>query len=84
MHWALVQEFVNDRIGPEARATVWSVLSLGGRLAYAPLNAWLFFLQQSQGLTAVLFGAGLGGLALTIAVMTARPRGLLRGRGRVA
>lgn len=24
MHWALVQEFVNDRIGPEARATVWS------------------------------------------------------------
>jgi hypothetical protein len=79
MHWALVQEFVNHRIRPDARATVWSVLSLGGRLAYAPLNVWLFALQDRNGLPPVLLGAGIGGALLTVLVMVARPRGLLRG-----
>ncbi len=81
MHWGLIQEFVNHRIRPEARATVWSVLSLGGRLAFSPLNAFLFAWQQEQGIREVLFWAGCAGLALTIAVMFARPRGLLRGAG---
>jgi hypothetical protein len=83
MHWGLIQEFVNHRIRPEARATVWSVLSLGGRLAFSPLNAWLFAWQQDLGIRIVLLWAGVTGIALTIAVMWIRPRGLLRGTGKL-
>jgi len=54
------------------------VLSLGGRLAYAPLNVWLFALQDRNGFPPVLLGAGIGGALLTVLVMGARPRGLLR------
>jgi hypothetical protein len=78
MHWALVQEFVNHRIAPDARATVWSVLSLGGRLAYAPLNVWLFALQDAHGMPPVLLGVAAGGALLAVLVMAARPAGLLR------
>ena len=78
MHWALVQEFVNHRIQPEARSTVWSVLSLGGRLFYSPINQGLFVLQQLSGLpTALSLCAGVG-IVATTAVMLRRPRGLLR------
>ncbi|MGE3173190.1 MAG: MFS transporter [Planctomycetota bacterium] len=79
LHWALVQEFVNHRIRPDARSTVWSVLSLGGRLAYAPLNVGLFALQQRHGTAPTLGGAGLIGMALVAAVLWLRPAGLLRG-----
>jgi len=78
MHWALVQEFVNHRIRPEARSTVWSVLSLGGRLAYAPVNKGLFALQQGHGTAPTLWLAGVaGGIAAALALWF-RPRGLLR------
>lgn len=80
MHWALAQEFVNHRIQPDARSTVWSVLSLGGRAAYAPINSWLFRLQKNSSTAIVLVGAGLGGLAVGAAVMWGRPKGLLRGK----
>lgn len=79
MHWALVQEFVNHRIQKAARSTVWSVLSLGGRLAYAPINQGLFALQQGHGTATALWLASAVGLLATTAVLWTRPRGLLRG-----
>lgn len=79
MHWALIQEFVNHRIAPEARSTVWSVLSLGGRLIYSPINQGLFVLQQARGLPTALSLCGIVGIAAVSAVMLMRPRGLLRG-----
>lgn len=81
MHWALVQEFVNHRIRADARTTVWSVLSLGGRLGYAGINVLLFDLQDQRGMAVSLAAAGSGGLVLTALVMWLRPRGLLRGNG---
>jgi MFS family permease len=79
MHWALVQEFVNHRIQPEARSTVWSVLSLGGRLCYSPVNQALFAVQQAQGLPLAMFLCGSVGAVLTAFTLWFRPRGLLRG-----
>jgi MFS family permease len=84
MHWSLLQEFVNHRIGPAARTTVLSVLSLGARAVYAGLNVALFHLQASRGIATALAVAGLGGAAATVAVMWARPRGTLRGDQPVA
>ena len=79
MHWALVQEFVNHLIQPEARSTVWSVLSLGGRLCYSPVNQALFAVQQAQGLPLAMFLCGSVGAVLTAVTLWLRPRGLLRG-----
>jgi MFS family permease len=79
MHWALVQEFVNHRIAEPARATVWSVLSLGGRLCYAPVNQLLFALQQTHGTAMVLGGAGCAGLLLSAMVLRRRPPELFAG-----
>lgn len=78
MHWALVQEFVNHRIRPEARTTIWSVLSLGGRLGYAPANQALFALQGAFGTAHVLGATGLIGIAASAVVLRLRPRGLFR------
>jgi len=80
VHWGLVQEFVNHRIQPEARSTVWSVLSLGGRLVYSPINMGLFAVQQASGLPLAMLLCGGAGAALTAIVMWMRPRGLLRGQ----
>lgn len=79
MHWALVQEFVNHRIGPGARTTVMSALSLAARLVYAGLNVLLFWSQQQNGLPATLWWAGMLGLLATWVAMWLRPKGLLRG-----
>ena len=79
MHWSLVQEFANHRLQPLSRTTVLSVLSLGGRLFYAGINALLFALQSRHGLATAMLCAGGGGAVLCCAVMWARPRGLLRG-----
>jgi MFS family permease len=79
MHWALLQEFVNHRIGPTARTTVMSTLSLAARCFYAACNVALFHTQASRGMPFVLaVTAGLGAAA-TAVVMLLRPRGLLRG-----
>jgi Na+/melibiose symporter-like transporter len=78
MHWGLVQEFVNHRIQPEARSTVWSVLSLGGRASYAPVNKLVFQAQQALGTATVLSWAGALGLGITGLVMAMRPRGALQ------
>jgi hypothetical protein len=84
MHWALMQEFVNHRIGGATRTTVLSALSLGARSVYAVLNIALFRLQDEQGLgTAMALVAGVGAVA-TCAAMWLRPRGLLRGSGPLA
>lgn len=81
MHQALLQEFVNHRIGGATRTTVLSVLSLGARSVYAGLNVLLFHLQGLHGMaTALLTVAGGGALATTL-VLWLRPRGLLRGQG---
>lgn len=81
MHWALVQEFVNHRIGREARTTVMSALSLGARLVYAGCNVLLFWAQEHHGMAATLLWAGvIGAVSITI-VMWLRPAGLLRGQG---
>lgn len=84
MHWALLQEFVNHRIGGATRTTVLSALSLGARAVYAALNIALFRLQDEQGLgVAMATVAGVGAVA-TCAAMWLRPRGLLRGSGPLA
>ncbi|MFN3240321.1 MAG: MFS transporter [Planctomycetota bacterium] len=80
MHWSLIHEFVNHRIGSHARTTVLSVLSLGARAVYAVANVLLFHLQEREGMARVLFtAAGAGALATAVALWL-RPRGLLRGR----
>ncbi|MEO6593918.1 MAG: MFS transporter [Planctomycetota bacterium] len=84
MHWALLQEFVNHRIGPSTRTTVMSVLSLGARCCYAGCNVALFHSQQANGMARTLFVAGLVGMVATAAVLWLRPRGLLRGEGPLA
>ncbi len=83
MHPALLQEFVNHRIGPATRTTVLSVLSLGARAVYAAINVALFHVQERNGLATALLVAGAGGAVATVAVMWLRPRGLLRGEGPV-
>lgn len=84
MHWALLYEFVNHRIGASVRTTVLSALSLGTRCCYAACNVALFHAQERNGLAATLaVVAGLG-IAATCAVMWLRPRGLLRGTGPAA
>ncbi len=79
MHWALIQEFVNTRIQPSARSTVWSALSLSGRLCYSPVNQGLFSLQQQSGMPAAMGLCAALGLVLQTLVMACRPRALLRG-----
>lgn len=80
MHWPLLHEFVNHRIGSRARTTVLSVMSLGARATYALVNVLLFHLQAQSGLRTALMTAGIGGAAAAILVMWLRPRGLLRDR----
>ena len=78
MHWPLLHEFVNHRIGSQARTTVLSVMSLGARATYALANVWLFDLQANEGIAAALFtAAGVGALMAALALL-ARPRGTLR------
>lgn len=84
MHQALLQEFVNHRIGAATRTTVLSVLSLGARAVYALLNVLLFHLQGAHGLPAALATAGGCGLVAAVLVLRLRPRGVLRGAGPVA
>jgi MFS family permease len=81
MHWALVQEFVNHRIGQQARTTVMSALSLGARLVYAGCNVLLFWSQQHHGMATTLLWAGVVGAVSITVVMWLRPAGLLRGEG---
>lgn len=78
MHWPILHEFVNHRIGSEARTTVLSVMSLGSRSAYALVNVLLFHLQAEHGLRMALMTAGVLGMTGAVVVMCARPRGLLR------
>ena len=84
MHWPLLHEFVNHRIGSAARTTVLSLLSLIARACYAGVNVLLFGLQDARGLGPALATAALGGLAATALVLWLRPRGLLRGDDGVA
>lgn len=80
MHWALLQEFVNHRIGGQTRTTVLSVLSLGARSVYAGLNVLLFHLQGARGMATALLAVAVGGVVATSLVLWLRPRGLLRGQ----
>jgi MFS family permease len=84
MHWALLQEFVQHRIGPAARTTVLSLLSLGARLVYAGCNVLLFWSQQHHGMATTLAAAGVCGGLAAATVLWVRPRGLLRGATPVA
>jgi hypothetical protein len=79
MHWALLYEFVNHRIGASVRTTVLSALSLGTRCCYAACNVVLFRAQERNGLASTLALVAGVGVAATCAVMWMRPRGLLRG-----
>lgn len=81
MHWALLQEFVNHRIGSATRTTVLSVLSLGARAVYAGLNVLLFHLQGAHGIATAMLVVAVGGALASSAVLWLRPRGLLRGQG---
>ncbi|MCU0865504.1 MAG: MFS transporter [Planctomycetes bacterium] len=81
MHWALLQEFVNHRIGSAVRTTVLSALSLGARAVYALLNVLLFHLQAERGMSTAFLCTAIFGLAAAGAVLWLRPRGLLRGQG---
>ncbi|MBL9078012.1 MAG: MFS transporter [Planctomycetes bacterium] len=84
MHWALLYEFVNHRIGAAARTTVLSALSLGTRSCYALCNVLLFHTQERRGLPFTLALVGGVGVAATCTVLWLRPRGLLRGREPIA
>ena len=84
MHTALLQEFINHRIGPTARTTLLSAVSLGARSIYAVINIGLFWLQQQHGITTAFWTASIAGAVLTVIVMWLRPRGLLRGAGPIA
>ncbi|MFK7741040.1 MAG: MFS transporter [Planctomycetota bacterium] len=79
LHWSLVHEFVNHRIGSAQRTTVLSVLSLSARAVYALANVLLFRLQDEHGIPTALATAALCGAALAALVMLLRPKGLLRG-----
>jgi MFS family permease len=79
LHWALLYEFVNHRIGPNARTTVLSALSLGTRCCYAACNVLFFHHQERHGLAATMLLVGSLGIAATSLVLWLRPRGLLRG-----
>ena len=79
MHWPLLHEFVNHRIGSAARTTVLSVISLGARAVYALVNLQLFHLQQTSGLATALLTTAIGGAIATTLVLWLRPAGLLRG-----
>lgn len=81
LHWSLLQEFVNHRIGSATRTTVLSTLSLGARAAYAGVNLVLFHLQAAAGIAATFAVAAGAGLLATTVVMWRRPTGLLRGQG---
>ena len=80
MHWPLLHELVNQRIGSRARTTVLSVLSLGARASYALVNILLFRLQASEGLATALFTAACAGAATTAVALWLRPPGILTGR----
>ncbi len=69
MHWALVQDFVNHRIQPTARATVLSVLSFSGRVVFVLVSWQLFRLQDQVGISRAFATAGLVGLLATIGCM---------------
>lgn len=84
MHWALLQEFVNHRIGSATRTTVLSALSLGARAAYAAINVALFHLQATHGLALAFATTAAIGAAATFGVLWLRPKGLLRGAGPLA
>lgn len=62
MHWALVQDFVNQRIAPRSRTTVLSAMSLGSRLLFALLFLPLAHVQQEVGVAAAWFWVGLIGM----------------------
>lgn len=79
LHWALVQDFVNHRIRAAARATVLSILSFSGRLAFVPLSAVLFAMQDEIGITRAYTLVGLAGGLATIGCMAWGHR-LLSGR----
>jgi len=81
LHTALMQEFVNHRIGSASRTTVLSVLSLGARLVYAACNVALFASQEHNGIATTLFWAGGLGLLFALVILALRPRGTLRGDG---
>lgn len=83
MHWSLLQEFVNHRIGSAVRTTVLSALSLAARASYAGINVQLFSLQHRHGLAYAFAMAACCGGALAFAVLWLRPKGLLRGSGPV-
>lgn len=66
MHWAIIQEFVNRRIGPTARATVLSVLSFAGRVSFALWIPVVGYYQEANGTPAAYLAVGILGLALTL------------------
>jgi len=84
MHWSLLHEFVNHRIGSAARTTVLSVLSLGARAVYALINLALFHLQSQYGIATALATTAVCGALATALVLWLRPTGLLRGEQPIA
>lgn len=78
MHWSLIHEFVNHRIGSKARTTVLSAMSLVARLTYALANYLLFHLQAQRGLAAACTTLAIIGLTTAALVLWFRPKGLLR------
>lgn len=84
MHMALLQDFVNHRIGATARTTVLSALSLVARSFYAFANIGLFHLQRAHGMAAAMSWTAAVGGATAVAVLWARPRGVLRGEAPIA
>ncbi|MBL8751133.1 MAG: MFS transporter [Planctomycetes bacterium] len=84
MHMALLQDFVNHRIGPAARTTVLSAVSLVARSCYAVCNVALFHAQLGHGMAWTLWWTGVAGAAATAIVLWIRPRGVLRGETPIA
>jgi MFS family permease len=74
MHWAVVQDFANHRIRGRARATVLSILSFAGRVAFAGLFPLVMALDDLESAYVVV---GIVGTVATAVAMVAG-RGLLR------
>lgn len=71
MHWAVIQDYANHRIGSEARATTLSVLSFAGRIVFSIAFPLAMSLPS---LTDAYLWTGILGSAATVLVLVAGRR----------
>ena len=65
-HWALVQEFVNQRVTAVSRATALSILSFAGRISFAALIPIVGYYEELHGTPFTYLVVGAVGSVFTI------------------